>query len=131
MQLAKAEESKKEIFRKLIHGWEKNRYLNRYQAVTMLQQLARDNNDAEKLLKYYQQELDIRQAEMAYLKKANAPKNELDEKTAHLATALERVASGQADLAQFEKAEKNGLEALALRRGATGRNGRSEIGREP
>lgn len=54
---------------------------------------------------------------MAYLKKANAPKNELDEKTADLATALERVASGQADLAQFEKAEKNGLEALALRRG--------------
>ena len=54
---------------------------------------------------------------MAYLKKANAPKNELDEKTAQLATALERVASGQADLAQFEKAEKNGLEAFALRRG--------------
>ncbi len=54
---------------------------------------------------------------MAYLKKVNAPKNEIDEKTAQLATALERVASGQADLAQFEKAEKNGLEALALRRG--------------
>ena len=116
-QLTTAEESKKELLRKLIHGWEKNRYLNRYQAVTMLQQLARDNNDAENLLKYYQEEWEIRQAEMAYLKKANAPKNELDEKTAQLATALERVASGQADLAQFEKAEKNGLEALALRRG--------------
>lgn len=115
-QLTTAEESKKEILRKLIHGWEKNRHLNRYNAVTMLQQLARDNNDADNLLKYYGQELDIRQAEMAYLKKANAPKNELDEKTAQLATALERVASGQADLALFEKAEKNGLEALALRR---------------
>lgn len=117
VQLTTAEESKKEMLRKLIHGWEKLRYLNRYQAATMLQQLARDNNDAENLLKYYEQELDIRQAEMAYLKKANAPRNELDEKTAELATALERVASGQADLAQFEKAEKNGLEALALRRG--------------
>ncbi|HEX8489586.1 MAG TPA: hypothetical protein VF626_01090, partial [Chthoniobacterales bacterium] len=116
-QLATAEESNREILRKLIHGWEKNRHLNRYNTVTMLQQLARDNNDAENLLKYYQQELDIRQAEMAYLKKANAPQKELDEKTAQLATALERVASGQADLAQFEKAEKNGLEALALRRG--------------
>jgi CHAT domain-containing protein len=116
-QLATAEESRKEILRRLIHGWEKNRNLNRYNAVTMLQQLARDNNDAENLLKYYEQEFEIRQAEMAYLKKANAPKNELDEKTAQLATALERVASGQADLAQFEKAEKNGLEALALRRG--------------
>lgn len=117
VQLTTAEESKKELLRKLIHGWEKNRHLNRYQAVTMLQQLARDNGDAENLLKYYQEELDIRQAEMAYLKKVEAPKNELDEKTAQLATALERVASGQADLAQFEKAEKNGLEALALRRG--------------
>jgi CHAT domain-containing protein len=116
-QLATAEESKKVILRKLIHGWEKNRYLNRYVAITTLQQIARDNNDAEGLLKHYEQELDIRQAEMAYLKKVKAPKNELDEKTAHLATALERVASGQADLAQFEKAEKNGLEALALRRG--------------
>ena len=116
-QLAAAEEANKEIQRKLIHGWEKLRYLNRYTAVTMLQQLARDNNDAENLLKYYQQELEIRQAEMAYLQKVKAPKNELDEKTAELATALERVASGQADLAQFEKAEKNGLEALALRRG--------------
>ena len=60
-QLATAEESKKELLRKLIHGWEKNRYLNRYKAVTMLEQLARDNNDAENLLKYYQQELEIRQ----------------------------------------------------------------------
>jgi CHAT domain-containing protein len=115
-QLATAEESKKEMLRKLIHGWEKHRYLNRYTAVTMLQQLARDNNDAENLLKYYGEELKIRQAEMAYLQKAKAPKNELDEKTAELAGALEKVASGQADLAQFEKAEKNGLEALALRR---------------
>jgi CHAT domain-containing protein len=116
-QLAAADDSKKAILRQLIHGWEKLRYLNRYNAVTMLEQVARDNNDAQNLLKYYEEELKIREAEMAYLKKVNAPKKELDEKTAQLATALERVASGQAGLAIFDKAEKNGLDALALRRG--------------
>jgi CHAT domain-containing protein len=115
-QLATAEESKKEILRKLIHGWEKNRYLTRYNAITMLEQIARDNNDAENLLKSCERELEIRRQEMAYLQKANAPKDELNEKTAQLATALERVASAQADMALFEKAEKNGLDALALRR---------------
>ena len=115
-QLPAAENSKKEILRKLIHGWEKNRYLNRYNALTMLEQIARDSNDAENLLKYAEQELEIRRLEMAYLQKANVPKDELNEKTAQVATALERVASAQADLALFEKAEKNGLEALALRR---------------
>src|SRR5205814_4961184 len=88
----------------------------RYNAVTMLEQIARDNNDAANLLKYCEQELDIRSREMAYLQKANAPKDEVNEKTAQLATALERVASAQADLALFDKAEKNGLDALALRR---------------
>ena len=52
---------------------------------------------------------------MAYLQKVNAPKVERDEKTAQLASALEGVANAQADLALFDKAEKNGLEALALR----------------
>ncbi|PYI93719.1 MAG: hypothetical protein DME97_05535 [Verrucomicrobia bacterium] len=115
-QLATAEESKKEILRKLIHGWEKNRYLDRYNSVTSLEQVARDNNDAEGLLKYCERELEIRRLEMTYLQKAKAPKDEVNEKTAQLATALERVASAQADLALFEKAEKNGLEALSLRR---------------
>ena len=116
-ELASSDEAKKTIAQKLIHGWEKLRYLNRYAAVTMLEQIARDNYDAQRLLKYYEQELEIRQAEMAYLRKVSAPKKELDEKTAQLATALERVASGQADLALFDKAEKNGLQALSLRRG--------------
>lgn len=114
-QLASAEESKKEMLRKLIHGWEKLRYLNRYNAVTKLQQIARDSNDAQRLLKYAEQELDIRRKEMAYLQKVNAPKIELDEKTAQLATALEDVANAQGDQALFDQAEKNGLEALALR----------------
>jgi CHAT domain-containing protein len=115
-QLATAEQAKKPIIHQLIHGWEKLRYLNRYNAVTMLEQIARDNNDAEGLLKAYEQELAIRQAEMGYLERVNAPETERNEKTAQLATALERVASGQAGLGLFEKAEQNGLEALALRR---------------
>ncbi|MEY2510934.1 MAG: hypothetical protein QOE26_1697 [Verrucomicrobiota bacterium] len=116
-QLTTAEEAKKGLLRQLIHGWEKLRYLNRYNAVTMLEQIARDNNDPQNLLKYCEQELDIRRQEMAYLEKARAPKDEINEKTAQFATALERVASAQADLALFDKAEKNGLEALSLRRG--------------
>jgi tetratricopeptide (TPR) repeat protein len=115
-QLPTADDSKKAIIQQLIHGWEKLRYLNRYNAVTMLEQITRDNNDDQLLLKYYEQELEIRQAEMAYLQKVSAPKNELDEKTAQVATALERVASGQAALALFDQAEKNGLGALSLRR---------------
>jgi CHAT domain-containing protein len=114
-QLATAEEAKKETLRKLIHGWETLRYLNRYNAVTKLQQIARDSNDAKALLKYAEQELDIRHKEMAYLRKVKAPKAEVDEKTAKLASALEGVANGQGDLALFDQAEKNGLEALALR----------------
>jgi CHAT domain-containing protein len=116
-QLAAAEEAKKPILKQLIHGWEKLRYLNRYNAVTMLEQIARDNNDDDGLLKACEQELAIRRAEMAYLEKVKAPQAEINEKTAQTATALERVASAQAALALFEKAEKNGLDALALRRG--------------
>src|SRR4051812_18986590 len=115
-QLATADDSKKPLLQQLIHGWEKLRYLNRYNAVTMLEQISRDNNDAQRLLKYSEQELEIRRNEMAYLKKVAAPKKEVDEKTAQVATALERVAAAQADLALFDKAEQNGLEALSLRR---------------
>jgi CHAT domain-containing protein len=114
-QLGTAEEAKKETLRKLIHGWETLRYLNRYNAVTKLQQIARDSNDAKALLNYAEQELDIRHKEMAYLQKVKAPKAEVDEKTAQLAGALEGVANAQGDMALFDQAEKNGLEALALR----------------
>jgi CHAT domain-containing protein len=116
VQLATAEESKKETLRGLIHGCEKNRYLMRYNAISMLQQIARENSDAENLLKYTEQELEIRRLEMSYLQKVNAPKEEINEKNAQVATSLERVSSAQADLALFDQAEKNGLEALALRR---------------
>ena len=104
------------MLRKLIHGFEKNRYLTRYNTISRLEQIARENNDAESLLKYTELELEIRRLEMSYLQKANAPREEINEKNVHVATALERVSGAQADLALFEKAEKNGLEALALRR---------------
>lgn len=115
-QLAATEDSKKEALRKLIHGFEKLRYTSRYNTLSMLEQIARDHNDYEGSLKYTQQELEIRRLEMAYLKKANAPKDEIDQKTAQLATSLERVSGAQADLALFDQSEKTGLEALALRR---------------
>jgi len=115
-QLAAAEESKKDALRKLIHGFEKLRYTSRYNALSMLEQIAREHNDYEGLLKYTQQELEIRRLEMAYLKKANAPKDEIDQKTTQLATSLERVSGAEADLALFDQSEKTGLEALALRR---------------
>ncbi|PYJ88043.1 MAG: hypothetical protein DME70_05120, partial [Verrucomicrobia bacterium] len=70
-QLAAADDAKKPILQQLIHGWEKLRYLNRYNAVTMLEQITRDNNDDQRLLKYCQQELEIRQSEMAYLRKVS------------------------------------------------------------
>lgn len=115
-QLETAEESEKEMLRKLIHGFEKNRYLTRYNTLSTLEQIARDNNDAENLLKYTMRELEIRRLEMGYLEKVKAPKDEIDQKNVQVATALERISGTQADLALFEQAEKSGLEALALRR---------------
>jgi CHAT domain-containing protein len=116
IQLKTAEESKKGLLRTLIHGWEKNRYLTRFNTLSTLEQLARDNNDAENLLNYTRRSLDIRRLELSYLNKVKAPIEEVNQKTAQVATALERVSNAHADLAQFEQAEKSGLEALTLRR---------------
>ena len=80
--------------------------MTRYNTISQLEQLARENNDAESLLKYTEQELEIRRLEMSYLQKANAPKAEINEKQVHVATALERVSGAQADLALFDQAEK-------------------------
>ena len=60
-QLAAAEESKKEILRKLIHGWEKLRYLNRYNAVTKASsKIAREKEMTPKAL------LEVRRARARY-----------------------------------------------------------------
>jgi CHAT domain-containing protein len=115
-QLAAAEESKKEGLRKAIDALEKTRYVMRYNAVTMLENVARENNDAAGLVRYAEAELEIRRLEMGYLERSGAPKEEINRKNVEVATAMERIAGAQADLALFDQAEKNGLEALALRR---------------
>ena len=79
-QLKTAEESKKGILRTLIHGWEKNRYLTRFNTLSTLEQLARDNNDAENLLKYTSRSLEIRRLELSYLNKVKAPAEEVNQK---------------------------------------------------
>src|ERR1039457_1257573 len=54
--------------------------------------------------------------EMDYLQRSGAPKQEINRKNVEVATSMERIAGAQADLALFDKAEKNYLEALAIRR---------------
>lgn len=115
-KLPTAEESKKATLRLLIDTLEKNRYTIRYNDISMLENVARENNDTASLLKYAEQELEIRRLELAYLEKSGAPKKEIDLKKVQIATSMERVGGAQADLAMFEKAEKNCLEALSIRR---------------
>ena len=114
-QLAAAEEPKKEDLRKAIDALEKTRYVMRYNAVTMLENIARENNDAAGLVRYAEAELEIRRLEMGYLERSGAPKQEINRKNAEIATSMGRIAGAQADLALFDKAEKNYLEALAIR----------------
>src|SRR5450755_3013115 len=113
---AAAEESKKKDLRKAIDALEKSRYVMRYNAVTMLENVARENNDSAGLVKYAEAELEIRRMEMDYLQRSGAPKQEIKRKNVEVATSMERIADAQADLALFDKAEKNYLEALAIRR---------------
>jgi CHAT domain-containing protein len=115
-KLPAAEESKKATLRLLIDTLEKNRYTVRYNDISMLENVARENNDTASLLKYAEQELEIRRLELAYLEKSGAPKKEADLKKVQIATSMERVGSAQADLAMFDQAEKNYLEALGIRR---------------
>jgi CHAT domain-containing protein len=115
-KLPTAEESKKATLRLLIDTLEKNRHTTRYNDISMLENVARENNDTARLLKYAEQELEIRRLELVYLEKSSAPKKEADLKKVQIATSMERVAGAQADLAMFDQAEKNYLEALGIRR---------------
>jgi len=115
-QMATADEAKKATNRAAIDALEKMLYMTRYNDLSMLQSIARENNDTATLLKYTEAELETRQAEMAYLERSGAPKQEVHKKTVEIATAMERIAGAQAGMALFDKAEKNYLEALALRR---------------
>jgi CHAT domain-containing protein len=115
-QMATADEAKKTTLRAAIDAFEKMLYMTRYNDLTMVQNIARENNDTATLLKYTEAELETRQAEMAYLERSGAPKPEVNKKKVEIATAMERIAGAQAGMALFDKAEKNYLEALALRR---------------
>ncbi len=115
-KLATAEESEKNRLRMLIDLWGQNLYLLRYNDVSMLENLARENHAAASLLKYTEEELEIRRKEMAYLETSGAPMREINQKKVQIATALERVGGAQGDLALFDQAEKNYLEALTIRR---------------
>src|SRR5205085_3003330 len=115
-KLPAAEESKKATLRLLIDTLEKNRYTIRYNDISMLENVARENNDSASLLKYAEQELEIRRLELTYLEKSGAPKKEIDLKKVQIATSMERVGGAQAELAMFDKAEKNYLDALSIRR---------------
>ena len=113
-KLPAAEESKKATLRVLIDTLEKNRYTIRYNDISMLENVARENNDSASLLKYAEQELEIRRLELAYLEKSGASKKEVDLKKVQIATSMERVGGAQAELAMFDKAEKNYLDALSI-----------------
>jgi CHAT domain-containing protein len=114
-QLAAAEESKKEALRTSIDALEKIRHTMSYSALTMLESIARENDAAADLVAYGEQELSLRQAELAYLQTSGAAQREIDLKNVQIATAMERIAGVQADLASFDTAEETYLAALAIR----------------
>lgn len=115
-QLATAEESKKGTLRTSIDALEKVRYTMSYSAISMLETVARENGATSDLVEYGRQEVEILHQELAYLLESAAAKQEIDLKNAQIATALERTAGAQADMASFDAAEENYLTALAIRR---------------
>jgi CHAT domain-containing protein len=114
-QLAAAEESKKGPLRTSIDALEKIRYTMSYSSLSMLESVARENGATANLVEYGEQELEILHRELAYLVKSAAAKQDIDLKNAQIATALERTASAQADMASFDEAEENYLTALEIR----------------
>lgn len=116
-QLAKEpDEAKKKTIRGGIDALESMRHTIRYNTISMLQSIARDASDSASLVKYCEQELKIRRTELEYLERSRAPQQKIDQKKVEVATALRRIADGQAELALFPAAEKNLREALTIRR---------------
>jgi CHAT domain-containing protein len=115
-QLATAEESKKAGLRTSIDALEKVRYTMSYTSLSMLESVARENGSTEDLVEYGKEELEILHRELAYLLKSAAAKHDLDLKNAQIATALERTAGEQAEMALFDEAEENYFAALEIRR---------------
>jgi CHAT domain-containing protein len=115
-QLATAEEPKKGTLRTSIDALEKIHYTMSYTSLSMLESVARDNGATEDLVEYEKQELEILHRELAYLLKSAAAKHDIDLKNAQIATALERTAGVQAEMASFDEAEENYFTALEIRR---------------
>ncbi len=114
-QLATAEESKKGTLRTSIDALEKIRYTMSYTSLSMLESVARENGVTADLVEYGKQELEILHRELAYLVKSAAAKHDIDLKNAQIATALERTAGEQAEMASFDEAEENYSTALEIR----------------
>ena len=110
-----AEESKKGALRTSIDALEKIRYTMSYTSLSMLETVARENGATADLVEYGEQELELLHRELAYLQKSGAAKQDIDLKNVQIATALERIAGEQADMASFDAAEENYLAALAIR----------------
>ncbi|HSH38576.1 MAG TPA: tetratricopeptide repeat protein, partial [Chthoniobacterales bacterium] len=116
-KLKSTPEAEKQGIVAAIDALEQMRYIMRHTTISMLQSVAWDSNDTTASLKYAEEELAVRRLEMAYLESSGAAAKDKNLKTVEIATAIERIASAQASLARFDEAEKNYLEALALRRG--------------
>jgi CHAT domain-containing protein len=114
-QLAIAEESKKGAIRTSIDAVEKIRYTMSYTSLSMLESLARENGDSADLIEYGKQELEILHQELAYLVNSAAAKQDIDLKNVQVASALERIAGAQAEMASFDEAEENYSTALDIR----------------
>ena len=115
-KLATAPEAEKEGIRGAIHSLEQTRYIMRYNAITMLQTVARESHDTTSLLKYCEDALAIKRLELAYLESAVSSPKDIYKKKVEIAGAIENVASAQASLTMFDVAEKNYLQALEIRR---------------
>jgi CHAT domain-containing protein len=115
-QLASAEEAKKGTLRTSIDALEKIHYTMSYTSLSMLEGVARENGATADLVDYGKQELVILHRELAYLLKSAAAKHDIDLKNAQIATALERTAGVQAEMASFDEAQENYFTALEIRR---------------
>ena len=110
------DEEKKKSAQNMINMLEGMRHTLRYNAVSMLEGIARESNDSTSMVKYAEEELSIRRTELQYLESSGAPAKDRDLKKLEVAKALEGIAGAQADLTLFGEAEKNFNEALTIRR---------------
>ena len=113
---AEKDEAKTKELRGGINALEQMIPVNRYNAFSMLQTIARDSNDNASRLKYSEECLAIRREELAWLTKSGAPEADINRKKIEIARGMELVGEAQAELARFDDAEKSYLAALEIRK---------------